>query len=245
MPFSEPLISIIVPCYNAEKQINRCLNSVLAQSFKDFELIIVDDGSNDKSAEVLFQYSASDSRIKIFTQTNQGPSAARNLGITKSTGAYILFIDIDDFIGRSYIEDFLQSGIEDDCLYVQGHTVAYPTGETKVFEVPSERGVQSFYDSISKGKLLHHGFPWGKLFHSYIIKNNSIRFIESITYKEDLVFFLEYMKYCNHVKFIPKSSYHYTVNKGSLSHRKQPINSLISTYLTIKELLPPPRCICY
>ena len=97
-----PEISIIVPVYKVEKYLNRCIDSILAQSFPDFELILVDDGSPDKSGKICDDYAAKDSRVKVIHKENAGVSAARNSGLAMSSGSYIMFCDSDDFVDKNW-----------------------------------------------------------------------------------------------------------------------------------------------
>ena len=102
-----PIISVIVPVYNVEKYLNRCIDSILAQTFSDFELLLIDDGSKDKSGEICDQYAEKDDRIKVLHKENGGASAARNTGIDHAVGEYIMFADSDDYIGRNMLESLL------------------------------------------------------------------------------------------------------------------------------------------
>lgn len=103
----QPTISIIIPVYNAEQYLNRCIDSVLSQSYQFKELILVDDGSQDKSGTICDAYAMNDNRIKVFHNSNKGASAARNFGLNKATGEYISFLDSDDWIEPDYYKDFL------------------------------------------------------------------------------------------------------------------------------------------
>lgn len=112
-----PLVSIIVPVYNTEKYISECLHSLIQQSYSHIEIIAVDDGSTDNSLKILNDISAKDKRLKVFSQPNQGVSAARNLALSKATGEYIMFVDADDWIDSSTIEECLQTiGDTDICF---------------------------------------------------------------------------------------------------------------------------------
>ena len=99
-----PKISIIVPVYNAEQYLRRCIDSILNQSFTDFELILIDDGSKDKSSDICDEYAAKDSRIKVYHKENGGVSSARNLGLDNANGEWIAFVDSDDFIKEDYLK---------------------------------------------------------------------------------------------------------------------------------------------
>lgn len=98
-----PLVSVIIPVYNVEKYLRRCLNSVIDQEYKNIEIILVNDGSTDNSLEMAISYKEKDKRIKVFSQENQGLSAARNTGLDKSQGEYIIFIDSDDYVSKDYV----------------------------------------------------------------------------------------------------------------------------------------------
>ena len=104
---SNILVSIIVPMYNSEKYIERCVKSLISQSYKNIEIVIVDDGSKDNSLQLIKDYANKDSRIKVYTQSNQGPSVARNTGLDNSTGKYIMFVDADDFIEHNMFKNLV------------------------------------------------------------------------------------------------------------------------------------------
>ena len=101
-----PKVSVIVPVYNTEKYLERCIDSIISQSFKDFELILINDGSKDKSLSIMKEYAKKDKRIKVFDQNNKGPAITRNFGINKSKAKYVMFIDSDDYIDDNYIQDY-------------------------------------------------------------------------------------------------------------------------------------------
>lgn len=105
---NNPKISVIVPVYNVEKYLRRCIDSILAQTFSDFELLLIDDGSKDRSGDICDEYALKDQRIKVFHNSNQGASAARNFGLSKAKGEYVSFIDSDDWMESTYYEDFLE-----------------------------------------------------------------------------------------------------------------------------------------
>ena len=103
---SDPKISVIIPVYNAESTLRRCVDSVLAQTFTDFECLLINDGSKDRSGEICDEYAAGDSRIRVFHKENGGVSSARNLGLDNATGEWIAFVDSDDWVGEKYLESF-------------------------------------------------------------------------------------------------------------------------------------------
>lgn len=108
MNVNSPKVSIIVPVYNVEKYLHRCVDSILLQTFTDFELLLIDDGSTDKSVDICDKYALKDSRIRVFHKKNGGVSSARNLGIKKSSGVYILFVDSDDYLSPSHLNNYIK-----------------------------------------------------------------------------------------------------------------------------------------
>lgn len=109
---TNPQISVIIPVYNAEKTLNRCLNSIIAQDFKDFEVLLVDDGSTDDSGKICDEYAAKDDRFKVFHKKNGGASSARNIGLDNAKGEYITFCDADDYTEANWLDVFI-SNIKD------------------------------------------------------------------------------------------------------------------------------------
>ena len=108
MNVNSPKVSIIVPVYNVEKYLHRCVDSILLQTFTDFELLLIDDGSTDKSVGICDKYALKDRRIRVFHKKNGGVSSARNLGIKKSNGVYILFVDSDDYLSPSHLNNYIK-----------------------------------------------------------------------------------------------------------------------------------------
>jgi glycosyltransferase involved in cell wall biosynthesis len=143
---SSPLISVIIPCYNYGHYISDCLNSLLAQTYTNWECLVVDDGSKDNSVDIIKQYSIKDSRIKCFTQTNSGPTVARNFGLKTSQGDYIQFLDADDKIESKKFEIQVQ-------LFEAHPTADLVYGETKFFSNAQPEKLYDNLDLISKSDL--------------------------------------------------------------------------------------------
>ncbi len=219
------MISVIVPVYNVEKYLPRCIDSILAQTFTDFELLLIDDGSEDNSGNICDEYAKTDDRIRVYHKNNGGVSSARNKGIESSNGKYLLFVDSDDYISNDYLSSFFREKIQEKTIIVQGCTV-HRNNLVTFYKIPHQVfSKDKFAIAVSKNELFKHGSPYGKLFISSIIKNNNIKFDEHIHNYEDLLFFLEYIKNINSIVFIPDVGYHYNVYSGGL-HEK--INSLES-----------------
>lgn len=228
-------ISIIIPIFNAEKYLERCIKSVLNQTYKNFEAILVDDGSTDNSCLICDNYALKDKRLKIIHKKNGGVSSARNIGVENSEGKYIVFIDADDFIDTDCLEtfinysqyDFVMCGfkeyIQDDEKKEICHKlyIANNNEQTKNIALQKE-----YIDFIS--------FPWMKMLKTSIIKNNNIVFNEKIDYAEDTCFILEYLAKCNNAIIIEKPLYNYSIVNGSLSRKyikdiRQKLENIIVT----------------
>lgn len=208
---NNPILSIIIPVYNAEKYLPRCIGSILSQAFTDFELMLIDDGSKDKSGEICDEYAAKDKRIRVFHKPNGGVSSARNLGLDKAIGEYITFVDADDYLEDSSLNKLLFEGNYD------------------VIQIPRNNG--SFMkkypqDIICKDKrrfrkFIYQNFYfecWGRLYKKKTIGAN--RFFENVRIGEDLMFFLNVYK--NIDSFYLCSScgaYHYSYVESSAMHK--------------------------
>lgn len=227
------VISVIVPVYNAQNTLKRCVDSLLKQTFKDFEIILVDDGSVDNSLNICYSFVALDIRVKVFAQKNAGVSAARNLGIIKSLGKYICFVDSDDSVECNYLFCLLESFVCDRSIVIQGfqritlnskylHPTIFESGEIKK---------ENFIFLFSKYSITSFGFPFSKLFIKQIITENHIQFANDIHFSEDLIFVLEYLNYIDTVSFTNDTNYLYYTNSGSLSNKisdyKSEYNGLI------------------
>lgn len=206
-------ISVVIPVYNAEKYIGRCIDSVLNQSYHNLDIIIINDGSTDISGEICEDYAKKDMRITVVHQINAGVSSARNVGIENAKGEYICFIDSDDWVESTYIEDFFYNNLNEVDLCIQGYVVDYESKK------PS-RNVKFLKSEVCFGKDIYRVFkyaeinyinnsPCWKLFKVGIIKENDLLFDENISYGEDHLFVLNYFLYVNSVRSVLKEGYHY------------------------------------
>lgn len=231
-----PLVSIIVPCYNGEKYIHRCIESILTQSYKNLEIIIIDDGSSDNSYEILKEIQNKDNRVQILKQENQGPSVARNKGIETAQGYWITFIDIDDKVENNYIANFIPQETYED-LKIQGFTFVKDEIQDKVCLSKNKITYTNIGKCITDIFLLHRGSVWGKLFKTNIINDNNIRFDKNWIYKEDLIFLLQYLQFINQIQIIPTSSYLYYINDNSITRSHFKAEYLIYNQSCILKLI--------
>lgn len=209
-------ISVIVPVYNAEKYLSRCIDSILNQTYKNFELILINDGSKDNSIEILRKYENIDDRIKVIDNSNNGVSKTRNIGVRLAEGEYIQFIDSDDFIDKNMFEyainvmeqenaDLVMTGFYLDIESKKGIDTAVQTFE-KSISIGSKDIAKNLINRLN-GTYINS--PVNKLYKKSIIVNNNILMNEDIDLGEDLIFNLEYIKYCKSVVFSDKCYYHY------------------------------------
>ena len=115
----DPLVSIIVPVYNAEKTLNKCVDSILNQTFQDWELLLIDDGSTDRSGELCDEYANKDSRVRVFHKINEGVSSARNVGLDNAKGQWITFVDADDWIDKNMYQELYNTAVSSRYRIVQ------------------------------------------------------------------------------------------------------------------------------
>lgn len=203
------VISIIVPVYNAEKYLNKCIDSILCQTFAEFELILVDDGSKDRSPSMLDEYKNQDHRVVVIHKPNGGVSSARNAGMEVSKGKFILFVDSDDHIACDYIQTMLVN--IGSCEWVFSGIVDFAADRAnKPFEFPDKtynlNNEKEYFDFINLG-LFNAPFP--KLYITSIIKKYNLRFNTKISFAEDRDFNLHYMQYVSQVRTMPYIGYNY------------------------------------
>lgn len=224
---NKPLISIIIPVYNVEKYIEKCLTSIMNQTYKNIEIIIINDGSTDKSLNVLKKVSCHDNRINIIDIENNGVSNARNLGIENSNGKYLIFVDSDDWVETNYVELLVKHVKEYNAEIA---SCSYDNSETKVNKI-----ISNSIEIVSEKKELYNylllnenfsGYLWNKIFDAEIIRHHNIKFDKELHINEDLVFICEYLKYTKYAVLIKDKLYHYIIRK----------NSALNTHLSIKQI---------
>lgn len=213
-------ISVVIPVYNAAAYLERCLDSVLNQTWTDFEVLLINDGSTDNSEEISKRYAEKDKRITLFSQKNAGPSPARNLGIDKAGGRFIVFIDADDYVDPEFLESFfIPDDNPSDGVVIQGYTRLYKNGRKDINALPLKIWKQNkFSDLFETAEIIRkYPFIWTKLFSMEIIQKNNLRFDTDIKFGEDLIFFLDYMSFVSRIYTTNTSHYHYQYVPQSLT----------------------------
>ena len=219
------MTSIIIPIYNAEKHLNQCLASVVAQTHTDFECILVDDGSTDNSPIICDEWAAKDYRFQVIHKQNEGVSAARNDGLDIAMGEFILFVDSDDWLEEDYIME-MACHCKSAELTVSGQIRNYKDGGQKIFKPQQTTSFclslenTSIFTQLCKDWLLYA--PHEKLFRRDIIEKKGIRFLKGCSYGEDLTFNFEYLDHVSTISMVDKALYHYRIEEGSLSNRFRP-----------------------
>ena len=224
----QPQVSIIVPVYNVENYIERCLNSLVNQTFKDIEIITINDGSTDKSLELINKYVKEDIRVSVIDLGDEGVSYCRNLGIEKANGKYIMFVDSDDWIDFSMVEVMYKKAEENKldlvmCSYIREFK---DHSKEKIFNLPEEiiykedkvknellrKLVGPVKEELSNPEMLDAlGTVWGKLYRADILKENKLKFVDlnEIGSAEDTLFNIFTFNYLSKVMFLNKHMYHY------------------------------------
>jgi len=206
------LISIIVPVFNKEECLERCIDSLLSQSYENFELIVIDDGSSDCSPQICDRFAQLDSRVRVFHKKNGGVSSARNLGIRNSNGSWICFVDADDFVDKSYLNNFMEKKKNDTDLILQGfwyHDLWHNRITEVKFQDMMMLGNYNLVQWLESAKIVHNGFIWHRIFRRDIIIREEAFFPEGISIAEDGWFFFKYLKNAHHFEVSSKLGYHY------------------------------------
>lgn len=213
-----PSVSIIVPVYNCEKYIERCINSILNQTYTNIEVIIINDGSTDNSHKIVKNLIRIDNRIKYIEQENRGPSEARNKGIEKSTGDYLMFIDSDDSISDRYVEEMINIMLDKEydivcCGYKD--ISKYGIVNCNDFNMKDNLSLYDVIDMVCNGT---GGVLWSKIFKKDIVIKQNIKLNKDIFMCEDLIFVLQYILHCKSFGFIDEHLYTYNrLNESSIS----------------------------
>jgi glycosyltransferase involved in cell wall biosynthesis len=224
-----PLVSIVVPVFNAEQYLPECMDSLIGQTYHDIEIICVNDGSTDPSAKILEKYAASDARVIVLTQENKGPGEARNLAMDNSHGKYILFCDADDSLEPEAAEVCVAIMEDKACDMVMFNTHIIEDGRS----VPGLKNAAGEYITLIKSddegslnriesiKRMHIATVWGKMFRAALIERHNIRFSRH-TIGEDARFLLSYLMILESSYALNRFLSNYYLRQKELFHAKHP-----------------------
>lgn len=230
----KPKYSFILPIYKVEMYLPKCIDSILKQSISDFEVILVDDGSPDKCPNICDKYAKKDSRIKVIHKKNAGLCDARNAGLKKAKGEYILFVDPDDYIEKNYLEVIDREADEYDML-VFSYNALYKNKKIKKFgenNIITAEEAQKYL--VQDDKFC--GYVWNKAYRKEIIDKYNLKFDNSVTISEDILFTYQFLEHSFMVKLVDESIINYRQRNNSIILTpKKDLNvaSIIKTYVYI------------
>lgn len=230
---NKPILSIIVPIYNTEKYLDRCITTILNQTLKNIELILINDGSTDSSLKIIKKYEKIDNRIKIIDQLNVGLSSTRNKGIKIAKGKYIAFVDSDDYIDNKKAYELMVKIAEQkkseivigNYLFVNEKNQLWPRYDKNIFTNPLNfkknsflKNKKIFYDSLSQG-------VWNKIYKRTFITQNNLKFPDGLIF-EDTPFSLEVVSLSKKISILPINVYNYYIGRQESLSRKKGIKQL-------------------
>lgn len=217
------MVSIIIPAYNCERYIQQCLDSLFQQEEQNLEIIVVNDGSEDGTADILNNYSKNEDRLKVLNVKNGGPSRARNIGLDNANGDWVLFVDADDWVDTDILSSLDLNQNAADIIFF-GFKRCYE--DTRIVEcIPESVGCECTADAVNRqllslfnSKAAFFGFTFNKIYKRSIIEQHHLRFREGLNVREDEAFILNYCLYITSVKTMAFAPYNYRMLQNSLSH---------------------------
>lgn len=232
-------VSIIVPVYNAQDRIRRCVDSILNQEYSDFELLLINDGSKDSSGEICDEYAAKDSRVKVIHKENTGVSDTRNVGMEAATSEFLQFVDADDWITADATKLMVREATERNCelvisdfYRVVGKRTSHKGSIKEEGEMTRDELAEHMKDDPAD---FYYGVLWNKLFRRDIIMKHQIRMDENISWCEDFLFNLEYLLHVEKVYVLTVPVYYYLKTEGSLVSQSMNMSLVIRTKLHVFE----------
>lgn len=220
----EDKISVIIPIYKVEPYLRKCLDSVVQQTHRNLEIILIDDGSPDNCGEICDEYAEKDNRIIVIHKENGGLSAARNDGIRRATGDWLTFVDSDDWCELDYYEKLIAAADEEtaDVIFAGGYYLEYPS-KRKTFYTTREAYSCSATETIEDLRIrVKYGLPWDKLYRTAFLKENAFLFDESIRSFEDYLYNFQVLGKARKVLFTTGIGYHYRQWQESIGHGFNP-----------------------
>ena len=258
---NQPLVSIILPVYNAQSHLARCVGSICAQTYRNIEIIILNDGSKDQSLPVCEEFRQKDPRILLVDKANSGVSDTRNLGLKLASGKYVEFVDSDDYLDPDFTERLVAAAEENEADFVIApYKMVIPAGASKpeqvLDKIQDELGVMSVarppevreygflpagvYDKdtfalrlMDKPASYFYSVLWNKLYRRDILTGNDIQFVSEMRWAEDLVFNLRYIQYAERFVAIDKPGYYYVQNPQSICHTQINVATIVQNKLQV------------
>lgn len=235
----EPKVSIIVPVYNAEKSLARCVDSILNQEFRDFELILMDDGSRDRSGEICDGYARADARVVVVHKENTGVSDTRNQAIARARGTFLQFVDSDDWLTADATKLMVRAAEETGCDLVIAdfyRVVGEMVSRKGDIDADQVIGREAFVGFMMENPAdYYYGVLWNKLYRREIVEAHGIRMDAKISWCEDFLFNLEYVRYATTFYALRTPVYYYVKTKGSLVNQKISFTRTVEMKLAMFE----------
>lgn len=238
-------VSVIIPVYNVERYLRQCLDSLRAQTLKDIEIICVDDGSTDKSVAILAEYAARDSRIRVIRQDNKGAGAARNLGLTKASGAYVIWLDGDDYFSHGLLEHLYTAAEQHQadicaCNFSRftPDGMMIPCKGVHMEYLPEGKTVFNYQDCPERILNVVNPTPWNKLYRTDFVRRNGLKY-EEISSTNDITFAAVSVAYAARIAVVQESLIQYRIgHSGTISATKSKnLNNIcIAVDSTIRQL---------
>ena len=222
-----PKISVIVPVYNVEKYVARCLDSIVNQTFKDIEIICVDDGSEDGSVTIVKEYASRDDRIQIIHQENGGLSSARNTGMNHARGKYISFVDSDDWIDPDFFEKLYNAAEKYNASAAcSGIKRPHASGKVPIkLKIEKEEILSGVAEKYKKLEIPRKCYVWNKIYKKDEIDKMNLRFVEGVMF-EDIYFTIRFLYYSGDIITVPDVWYHYWANNKSITRDMKDKNQM-------------------
>ena len=232
-------ISVIIPVYNSEKYLEKCIDSILGQTFQDFELLLIDDGSTDSSGEICDRYAVHDSRIKVLHKPNGGVSSARNIGIELALGDWITFVDSDDWVESNYLSTMISHVVDGVDI-----VISYPrTFTPNSYDLPAEHyegliSAENFSLLFSECGMGKYTYSVTKLYRRTFINKEKLRFDETLSMGEDHIFLYQSFLKARSVYVSKSIVYNYRYVEGGLSKRTHDLDVEVYGYKQIRTIIP-------
>lgn len=230
----QPLVSVIIPVYNAAPELARCIESIRRQTYENLEILLIDDGSLDASAPICEMYARVDSRLCVHEKSNSGVSATRNLALALARGKYLQFVDSDDYLAPEATELLVRRAEATGCDLVIAHYFrvigeeitehGFLTGRTKVMD--QQEFARELMDEPAS---FYYGVMWNKLYRADLIRLHGIQCHEELHWSEDFLFNLEYIRYADTFCALDTPVYYYVKNPKSITHTQLDLYSVLAT----------------
>ena len=235
----EPTVSIIVPVYNAENTISRCIESILNQEYSDFELLLVNDGSTDGSGAICDEYAARDARVRVIHKENSGVSDTRNTALDRARGTYLQFLDSDDWITPDATSSLVRAAESGQCDLVVSDFYRVVGERVSQKGDIDDDGVMTREEyaahMMENPADFYYGVLWNKLYRRSIVEAHHLRMDPAISWCEDFMFNLEYIRYAETFRALQVPIYYYVKTKGSLANQSLTISKTVKMKLTVFE----------